>query len=183
MGHIDPANYRADAYRCRTISSSSGNRREWVRFSQEWEKLAELAEVLSADRLNCANDETNESPALLGAGSCGNPRKTLLLAGVFCARRAPGYYCEPLFCEMSELASRPQAASTESRRMQQMRRLVEPSPSMKCKLCGGELLLKSFEPDAPVVEIDVAIYRCAKCGHEQARQVTHDPYASHAKRR
>jgi DNA-directed RNA polymerase subunit RPC12/RpoP len=60
---------------------------------------------------------------------------------------------------------------------------VEPSPSMKCTLCGGELLLKSFEPDAPVVEIDVAIYRCAKCGHEQSRQVTHDPYASHAKRR
>ena len=64
-----------------------------------------------------------------------------------------------------------------------MRRLVEPLPSMKCELCGGELLLKSFEPDTPVVEIDVAIYRCAKCARERSHLVTHDPYAPHSPRR
>ena len=60
-----------------------------------------------------------------------------------------------------------------------MRPLVEPLPSTKCELCGGELLLKSVEPSAPAVENDVVIYLCAKCGHEQSRLVAHDPYTPH----
>jgi DNA-directed RNA polymerase subunit RPC12/RpoP len=58
-----------------------------------------------------------------------------------------------------------------------MRRLVEPSPSVRCELCAGELLLKRVEPDASVFETDVDIYVCVKCGHEESRRVTHDPYA------
>lgn len=63
-----------------------------------------------------------------------------------------------------------------------MRRLVEPLPSMKCELCGGELLLKGLEPEAPVVESDIATYLCAKCSHEQSRRLAHDPYTAHASR-
>ena len=63
MGHIDPAKYRVAADRCRTRSSSSGDSREWVRFSQEWESSLSI-ESLSADRLNCENYEANGSLAL-----------------------------------------------------------------------------------------------------------------------
>ena len=105
MPHNSAENYRAAADRCRRISSSTGDSHEWVRFSQQWEKLAELTETLDADRLNCENYESNGSLARCGSGSCGNPRKTLLLAGVFCSRRAPSFYCDPLSCEIFELAS------------------------------------------------------------------------------
>ncbi len=64
-----------------------------------------------------------------------------------------------------------------------MRPLVEPLPSPKCKLCGSELLLKSVEPDVPIVDHDVVIYLCAKCGHEQPHLVAHDPYTPHEPRR
>jgi DNA-directed RNA polymerase subunit RPC12/RpoP len=63
-----------------------------------------------------------------------------------------------------------------------MRSLVQPLPSMHCELCGGELLLKRIEPDDPAFEIDVQIYLCAKCSHEQARRVIHDRYTAHVSR-
>src|SRR5580658_2446943 len=106
MPHNKAENYQAAADRCRRRSSSTGNSREWIRFSQEWEKLAELTEALSADRLNCKNHEANGSLALSSPVSCRNPRKTLLLAGVFCSRRAPSFYCDPLSCELSESLTR-----------------------------------------------------------------------------
>ncbi len=61
-----------------------------------------------------------------------------------------------------------------------MRRLVEPSPSTQCELCHGGLLLKRIEPDVQVIEVDVAIYLCVKCGRERSRRVIHDPYAARA---
>jgi DNA-directed RNA polymerase subunit RPC12/RpoP len=63
-----------------------------------------------------------------------------------------------------------------------MRNLVEPLPSIHCELCGGELLLKRVEPVNPPLEIDAQVYICAKCGHEQSRTVTHDPYTAHVPR-
>ncbi len=51
---------------------------------------------------------------------------------------------------------------------------------MHCEVCGGELLLKCIEPDGLGLEIDVQIYLCAKCKHEHARGVIHDPYSAHA---
>jgi DNA-directed RNA polymerase subunit RPC12/RpoP len=63
-----------------------------------------------------------------------------------------------------------------------MRRLVEPLPSMHCELCGGELLLKRVEPVTLLLETDVQTYLCAKCGHEQSRTATHDPYTAHVPR-
>jgi hypothetical protein len=116
MAHNEAARYQAAADRCRTRSSSSGDSREWIRFSQEWEKLAELTEALSANRLNRAEHAANGSLAFSSPGSCENPRKSLLFAGVFCSRRAPSFHCDPLSCETSELASRPRAASTVLRR-------------------------------------------------------------------
>jgi DNA-directed RNA polymerase subunit RPC12/RpoP len=64
-----------------------------------------------------------------------------------------------------------------------MRRLVDPSPSTKCELCGGNLLLKRLELDAPIIELDVALYVCEKCGREQAYMSSHDPYAVRTRRR
>jgi hypothetical protein len=63
-----------------------------------------------------------------------------------------------------------------------MRSFVQPLPSTHCELCGGELLLKRIESDDPNFEIDVQIYLCAKCSHEHARSVSHDPYTAHASR-
>jgi DNA-directed RNA polymerase subunit RPC12/RpoP len=63
-----------------------------------------------------------------------------------------------------------------------MRRLVEPLPTPKCKLCGGELFLKRVEPVNPPLEIDAQIYLCTKCGHEHSLTVTHDPYTAHGPR-
>jgi hypothetical protein len=63
-----------------------------------------------------------------------------------------------------------------------MRRLVEPMPSMQCELCHGVLLFKRIEPDALIIETEVAIYICVKCGHERSHRATHDPYTVHASR-
>ena len=61
-----------------------------------------------------------------------------------------------------------------------MRNLVQPPPSQHCDLCHGELRLKQLLPDGPSFELDVAIFVCAECGHEQSHRVSHDPYAAHA---
>ena len=105
MPHNSAENYRAAADRCRRISLTTGDSHEWIRFSDQWEKLAELANILDADWLNYENHEANGSPARSSSGSCRNPRRTLLLAGVFGSLRAPSFHCDPLSCEMFELAS------------------------------------------------------------------------------
>jgi C4-type Zn-finger protein len=60
-----------------------------------------------------------------------------------------------------------------------MRNLVQPPPSLHCKLCHGELRLKLIEPDRPFFELDTEIFVCAKCGHEQSYVVSHNHYAAH----
>jgi predicted metalloprotease len=60
-----------------------------------------------------------------------------------------------------------------------MRNLVQPPPSTHCDLCNGELQLKTLELDPLVIDGDVQIFICSKCGHESTRKVIHDPYAAH----
>jgi hypothetical protein len=60
-----------------------------------------------------------------------------------------------------------------------MRRLVEPLPSMHCGLCNGELLLERIAAASPESDRDVAIYLCAKCGHEHSRLMPNEPYTTH----
>lgn len=55
-----------------------------------------------------------------------------------------------------------------------MRTLVEPSPSSRCDLCGGELLLKLIESANRSLDFDNEIFVCAKCGREQSYTVRHD---------
>ena len=97
MAHNDAEKYRAAAHRCRARSSADLS--EWTRFSQDWEKLAGYAEALSADRLKRAKYVANVSIASVSPGSCENPRKSLLLAGVFCSRPIQSFHCDPLSCE------------------------------------------------------------------------------------
>jgi hypothetical protein len=61
-----------------------------------------------------------------------------------------------------------------------MRKLVEPPPSLHCEHCRGELQLKCIVPDDPTLDLDVEIFVCAKCGHEQMYSVSHNRYAAHA---
>lgn len=63
-----------------------------------------------------------------------------------------------------------------------MRNLVQPLPSVHCKHCGGELLFKRIERDDPVLDIEVQMFVCAKCGREHSRKLIHDPYAAHTQR-
>ena len=63
-----------------------------------------------------------------------------------------------------------------------MRNLVEPPPSMHCKLCDGELRFKRIEPDDPVFYMEVEIFVCLKCGHVHSRRMIYDPYTAHAAR-
>jgi len=60
-----------------------------------------------------------------------------------------------------------------------MRNLVAPPPSTHCEQCHGELLLKLIKPGDPVFDTELQIFVCAKCGHQQARKVTHDRYSAH----
>jgi hypothetical protein len=60
-----------------------------------------------------------------------------------------------------------------------MRNLVQPSPSMHCELCYGELRFKLSEPDDPIFHKGVEIFVCTKCGHERSLRVVRDPYAAH----
>ncbi len=55
-----------------------------------------------------------------------------------------------------------------------MRTLVEPPPSSRCDVCGGELLLKLIESANPTLELDNQIFVCVKCGREQSFTVRHD---------
>jgi len=61
-----------------------------------------------------------------------------------------------------------------------MRNLVQPPPSLHCDLCHGKLRLKQIEPAGPLsLELDVEIFVCANCGHEQSHGVRHNPYSAH----
>ena len=60
-----------------------------------------------------------------------------------------------------------------------MRNLVQPPPSVHCEHCGGELLFKGVERYDQVLEIEVQVFVCAKCGREHSRKVIHDPYTTH----
>ena len=55
-----------------------------------------------------------------------------------------------------------------------MRNLVQTLPSVHCEHCGGELLFKRIERDDQVLDIEVQVFVCAKCGH--------DPYTAHTLR-
>ena len=63
-----------------------------------------------------------------------------------------------------------------------MRTLVEPPPTSRCDLCGGELRLKLVEPanrelDEPAkreLDLDNEILVCVNCGHEQSNIVKHN---------
>jgi hypothetical protein len=60
-----------------------------------------------------------------------------------------------------------------------MRKLVQPPPSSRCEICGGELRLKLIELNNPPIDLDTEIFVCAKCGHEQPYVVSHNHYAPH----
>jgi uncharacterized protein with PIN domain len=54
-----------------------------------------------------------------------------------------------------------------------MRTLVEPPPSSRCDICGGELRLKQIESANRTLDLDNEIFVCVKCGREQACTVGH----------
>ena len=55
-----------------------------------------------------------------------------------------------------------------------MRALVQPPPSSRCKLCGGELRFKLIEPANRVYGLDNELFVCVNCGHEQMYFVARD---------
>jgi DNA-directed RNA polymerase subunit RPC12/RpoP len=57
-----------------------------------------------------------------------------------------------------------------------MRAHVEPPPSSRCDLCGGELLLKRVETANRTLELDSEIFICIKCGREQSYTVIRNHY-------
>jgi len=61
-----------------------------------------------------------------------------------------------------------------------MRTLVQPPPSLYCDFCHGELRLKQTDQeDKPLLDLDIEIFVCVKCGHEKLYTVMHDPYVAH----
>ena len=63
-----------------------------------------------------------------------------------------------------------------------MRNLVQPPPSMHCEHCGGVLLFKGMEPEAPALDIELQIFVCATCGREHSRKLIHERYTAHTAR-
>ena len=55
-----------------------------------------------------------------------------------------------------------------------MRTLVEPPPSSRCKICGGELRHKRVESANRTLDLENQITVCVKCGREQSYTVEHD---------
>jgi hypothetical protein len=55
-----------------------------------------------------------------------------------------------------------------------MRRIVDPPPATRCKLCGGELRLKKVEAVVPVLGINAEILICVGCGREETIPLNHD---------
>lgn len=54
-----------------------------------------------------------------------------------------------------------------------MRILVEPPPSSRCGLCGGELRLKRIESSGPAIGLDRELSVCVDCDREQSYAVSH----------
>jgi uncharacterized protein with PIN domain len=54
-----------------------------------------------------------------------------------------------------------------------MRTLVEPPPSSRCRLCGGELLLKLIESANRTRYLDNEIIVCVNCDREQTYAVSY----------
>jgi hypothetical protein len=51
VSEADPAKYREAAESCRKKARRAGNPSEWVRYAEEWEKLARVADALAATAL------------------------------------------------------------------------------------------------------------------------------------
>jgi uncharacterized protein with PIN domain len=60
-----------------------------------------------------------------------------------------------------------------------MRTLIEPPPSSRCDLCGGELRFKQIESANRVLDLDNEIFVCTKCGREQSSTVSHNHNVRH----
>ena len=60
-----------------------------------------------------------------------------------------------------------------------MRILVQPPLSLHCKLCDGELRFNRIESDDPVLDTEVEIFVCVKCGRAHLRRIIHDRYTAH----
>jgi len=63
-----------------------------------------------------------------------------------------------------------------------MRTLVDPPHSSRCELCGGELRLKQIESAHRSLDLEIEIFVCIKCGHEQSIEVAHNHTARHMPR-
>jgi uncharacterized protein with PIN domain len=59
-----------------------------------------------------------------------------------------------------------------------MRTLVQPPPSARCDLCGGELMLTRVEPANRTLDLENEIFVCARCSREISFTVDHDKYAA-----
>ncbi len=59
-----------------------------------------------------------------------------------------------------------------------MRTLVQPPPSTRCDLCGGELRLKQVELANRTMDLENEIFVCASCGREISYIVHHEKYAA-----
>jgi hypothetical protein len=57
-----------------------------------------------------------------------------------------------------------------------MRTLVEPPPSSRCEICGGELRLKLIEPVNDIRALANEILVCSGCCREQAYTVHQDTF-------
>ena len=60
-----------------------------------------------------------------------------------------------------------------------MRTLVEPPPSSRCNLCGGELRLKLIESANSDLDLDSEILVCINCGREQSCTVSRNLNVRH----
>ena len=60
-----------------------------------------------------------------------------------------------------------------------MRTLVEPPPSSRCDLCGGELQLKQIKSANRTLDLENEIFVCVKCGREQSCIVSHSHNVRH----
>jgi uncharacterized protein with PIN domain len=60
-----------------------------------------------------------------------------------------------------------------------MRRLVEP-PQSRCHHCKGALRLKSVEPSTETLfgNVEIEVFICANCAHEQAYRVKQDHHGA-----
>ena len=60
-----------------------------------------------------------------------------------------------------------------------MRTIVDPPPSSRCDLCGGELRLKQVESVNRTLDLDNEIFVCVKCGCELSCTVSHNHTVRH----